>query len=422
MSDCEFQDTLFLTDSCGSSDSSEGFFFPSRSTENLKDEDYQITARAVCHTTHLDPSNLSNNKFPTTRTLSMSFSATDSTESTESCMRSGEVHTEGGNRSNTVCKIVSRTCCESTQFYAGNELSTSLVTATPADIYNSGAAELLDTTSAFLEKIVVLNHLSQLQQKQQPKIKVNFQKSSDDCQPHLEKKQLLNTNDTLSPCNSGSFCSDNSITIEKSNTSSSNCFSVFKDHDSGSSASPHVHFASPLMLVNAYTPEYDLSPSTTSTTDRGFNDTMRSLAAEMMPLNLFETSQLFLNPISDITESDLSEIELKEQHEHESAAYLSKILKLVNANTKNIPSDIIRRQLDIILEISQKFSMSILLKKKTHVKNDWLKVMDSTCSLGFYTGIPSSARLSSRSFICSSSGSGANSNTSSLLFYYDEVD
>lgn len=418
MSDCEFQDNLFLTDSCESSDSSEGFFFPSRSTENLEDEDYQITAKAVCHTKNLDPSNLSNNKFSTTRTLSISYSATDSTEDAKSFMRSGEVHTEDDNRSNTMCKIVPRTYCESAQFYAGNELSTSLVTATPADIYNSGAVELLDTTSAFLEKIVVLNHLSQLQQKQQPKI-IKIHETSYDCQPHLEKKTMRNTNDNMSPCNSGSVSSDNSITIEKSNTSSSTCFSFFKNHNSSSSVSPHVHFASPLMLMNAYTPEYDSSPSTTSTTEKGFNDTIEPLAAEMTPLNFFETSPFFSSQIPYITENDLSGIELKEQREREGTAYLSKILKLVNANTKDIPSDIIRRQLDITLEISQKFSMSVIPKKKTH---DWLKVMDSTCSLGFYTGIPSSARLSSRNFIYSGSGSGADFNPSLLSFYYNEVD
>jgi hypothetical protein len=425
-------------DSCGSSDSSEGFFFPSKPTEDLEDRDHHSIPETATYRIPLDVSSLNNKKSPAVE-FGLAVEGEISTAGVaDSYARTSKLHTGNGSKSTTTRKIVSWVYCESAQFYAGNERSTSLVTAIPADIYDSGSADLLiKTTSLLLDKIVFVNRSPLQFQQEQQRFKINtslLENGHEYPQYQKEASSPFGTDEFLSPTPHAG--STDSLTLREFTATSFQGLSFLtrKDQSSTSSTSAHVHFASPVALINAYTPEYDVNSSMASATDVG-SSYLGATGLKLVPS--LDLSRFSPRQDIEITQSELAEIELEEQgelenpRECEDVALWYRYLRLMGAITKDISSDVVRMHLDVLLEMSQTFlasasaletKFSNLARKKMRVRYYWSNIMTGKGSLGLYTGIPSCARLSASNNLFSSPSLGSSLVSSSLYLCRDGVD
>lgn len=280
-------------DSCESSASSEGFFFPAKPTENRIEEPSK-PARAP-----LGLSSLDNKPAPSASSGKPLF---------------------GAFVKNVKCKAVSRVYCESGAFYAGNERSTSLVTAIPAET-ESETIKSLDATTVLLDKIINT-------QQQRKTITITS--------PELRSGSVA------SP---GDICSTGNYTIQELLSSPTLSLKVLS-----AIGSPHVSFASPLAQVNVYTPEFDPNSSTTEG-DNAFYSKMGPPSGALP----FSFKQAIAN-----VEKELAEIEAMEQLEKEKeAARYSQLFK----NSANWPKE------EIILEATKGVPIEIV-DEFLHVMND----------------------------------------------------
>lgn len=133
-------------------------------------------------------------------------------------------------------KPYTRVSCDSAQFYAGNERSTSLVTAIPAETTAEGSAGTNDTATILLEKVLMAKSVA-------------FHGTPEAISPTDSEIEALSGSSLMSSLMDGV----DQLTLQELVSSSPTLGLKFL----AQAKSPHVHFASPLTFVNTYTPEFD---------------------------------------------------------------------------------------------------------------------------------------------------------------------
>lgn len=139
----------------------------------------------------------------------------------------------------TYKRAMARVFCDSAQFYAGNERSTSLVTAIPVEADQHNSAELKDTASVLLKKVLMGRQFMG------PEL--------------MEETETTSIESMLTP----SIIDDAERLTLQDLVSSSPTLGLKLLALRNAKASPHVHFASPLSIVNTYTPEFDANSGST---------------------------------------------------------------------------------------------------------------------------------------------------------------
>ena len=357
------------------------------------------------------------------------------TGAVDSYARAIELYTDNTSKSTAAHKIVSRVYYEPAQFYAGNERSTSLVTAIPADIYDSSSVDMLNNTTSLLLDKILFNNRSPLQlQQKQPRLRINTSiPENGHGYPQDQREECFLSRDKMNPRCLGSA---DSFTLREPITNSFQALSFLthKDESGTSSTSAHVHFASPLALINAYTPEYDTNSSIASAIDVGLSD---SITMGLKRVTSPDMRRFWLSEDTKNTPHELAEVELEEQCEienqcvSEDAACWYRHLRLIGAIANDISSSVVPRYLDVVSEMSEKFFGSalvlepevlMLMKKKMSMRYDWTNVMAGRGSLGLYTGTPSGTRLSASSTFFLSPSPGSPPTSHSLYLCSDSVD
>lgn len=194
-------------DSGSSSASSEGFYFPSK----------RSLSTAL---THGDPE--ANSQGQAHGRVPLGLSSWDNKDVSNAL-------SEG-------YKPYARIFCDSAQFYAGNERSTSLVTAIPAETTAEGSAGTNDAATVLLEKVLMAKS-------------VVFHGNADAVSPTDSEIGVLSGSSIMSSLMDGV----DQLTLQELVSSSPTLGLKFLAQNK----SPRVHFASPLAFVNSYTPEFD---------------------------------------------------------------------------------------------------------------------------------------------------------------------
>lgn len=202
-------------------------------------------------------------------------------------------------------KPISRMFCDSAQFYAGNERSSSLVTAIPAETQMSAGST--DATAILFDRLIIARLGIQL---------CDEAESS----PLALSSAPEPTADSLSSI----ISSADNLTLQDI-LSSPTLGKKLLALQSASKNSPHVHFASPLEFVNTYTPEFDaISGSTGSSSNVQTSDLRPPLSPEV---RFFPFKQAIANLEKELEALELEETEL-EKEEAASLEYVKELIPL----------------------------------------------------------------------------------------------